>query len=207
LPKLSRLVSNLFKRSNSSGITILGSHVWLCIHELLGGTAVLPEAQLSRVTSSESSGVWRQSLKPHVLSNQGNGESIDRAHLLQRNHWIISWLTVCSLCPFCVLSSPGLCEVVAQCVIILRQKSTCCLSCKAQNSVLHHGFQKKNVCVRTFSRFQRPLNPSVLAVIVYVFCNVLNRLYLRLLIYNQTQLWLDKPFFPIEEARNMTKIY
>lgn len=113
------------------------------IHELLGGTAVLPEAQLSRVTSSESSGVWRQSLKPHVLSNQGNGESIDRAHLLQRNHWIISWLTVCSLCPFCVLSSPGLCEVVAQCVIILRQKSTCCLSCKAQNSVLHHGFQKK----------------------------------------------------------------
>lgn len=55
---------------------------------------------------------------------------------------------------------------------------------------------KKNVCVRTFSRFQRPLNPSVLAVIVYVFCNVLNRLYLRLLIYNQTQLWLDKPFFP-----------
>lgn len=76
------------------------------------------------------------------------------------------------------------------------KQNSCCLCGKVQNSILCHHFLK---CM-TKNTLQIPgtFEPQFVNIVVYVFSNVFNHLYLGLLIYNQTQLWVT--FLPPHTA-------
>lgn len=153
------------------------------------------------MTPPESSGVWRENPKPCCslksgqwrINRQGTFAAEELLDYSQSTVFLFAFLTW-PLWGGCTICNDIEAEID---LLFVLQNSKLCIA----------SWLSKNVCVRTLSRFQKPLTPSLLAIVVYVFCNVLNHLYFRLLIYNQTQLWLwlDKPSLPIKEARNMTE--